>query len=288
MRRGASLDRPGSSLTRRLLRESLRPLGLLLLASASMAEAAHIRPLLDAETLQPAPGSRIALALSMIPERGWHGYWQNPGDAGAPAFVEWTLPAGAVMGPLRYPVPKRLMTQGLMNYVYDRPYALLLTLDVGRGLPRGTSLRIAGRARWLACSATLCVPEQAPVSINLVVGEGAISSSARARFDKWRRQLPVPLSRPATLEDSAGLIRISIPFSRTHKLSNPYFFPFTDRVIDYAAPQRITRHGDRLIVETKAITNGARLSSLDGLITFDGDHGFSVSALPGHRSPPGQ
>jgi DsbC/DsbD-like thiol-disulfide interchange protein len=251
---------------------------LALLGGGAAAEAAHIRAMIEAETLRPAAGSRITLALSMTPAPGWHGYWQNPGDAGAPAHIVWTLPRGAAASPLRYPVPQRLMTQGLMNYVYGRPYALLMTLSVPKALARGTPLRIAGKARWLACSATLCVPEQGSVAIDLIVGDGAVPAAARARFDGWRARMPMPLGQPARFASRAGRISISIPFSRNRPLTDPYFYPATDRVIDYAAPQLISRRGDRLIVEAKAAASGAPVTSLDGLIAIGGDHGFSVTA----------
>ena len=167
-------------------------LALLLLAGGAAVHAAHIKAALDAESLRPAAGSRVTLAMSMTPEKDWHGYWQNPGDAGAPADVAWTLPRGTTVGSLRYPVPQRLLVQGLMNYVYERPYALLMTLSVPRGLAPGTPLRIAGKARWLACSPSVCVPEQGPVAIDLVIGDGAVTAATRARFDGWRAKLPLP------------------------------------------------------------------------------------------------
>ena len=44
------------------------------------------------------PGQEVELALVMTPEEGWHGYWENPGDAGKPMSVEWRLPPGATAG----------------------------------------------------------------------------------------------------------------------------------------------------------------------------------------------
>ncbi len=66
----------------------------------------------------------------MKPKPGWHGYWKNPGDAGAEATVAWTLPKGVTVGPLRYPVPERLIVSGIMNYVYEHDYALLAELKL--------------------------------------------------------------------------------------------------------------------------------------------------------------
>ena len=85
---------------------------VLLLASAVGAQAAHIRAALVAETSRPAPGSRVTIALSMTPQPDWHGYWLNPGDAGLPMKVDWSLPPGYSVGQLRYPVPTRLTVAG--------------------------------------------------------------------------------------------------------------------------------------------------------------------------------
>ena len=69
---------------------------------------------LIAETERPAPGLTVTLALVMTPRNGWHGYWQNPGDAGVGTRIAWRLPRGAAAGPIRFPVPERLMIQGLI------------------------------------------------------------------------------------------------------------------------------------------------------------------------------
>jgi len=253
----------------------------LLAAGTAPAMAAHIRAVLEAETLHPAPGSRVTLALSMTPERDWHGYWVNPGDAGAPAEIAWTLPRGATVDTMRYPVPQRLIVQGLMNYVYERPYALLMTLTVPKGLAPGTPLRIAGKARWLACSPTVCVPEQGPVALDLQVGDGAIPAASRARFDAWRAKLPLPLGQSASFEARAGKLRLAIPFPKGRPVADPYFYPLTDGVADYAAPQTISRNGDRLIVEVKAVDGARQARAIQGLIAIGPDRGLMLTARPG-------
>ena len=263
----------------------LRVLGrfwiVLFLMGGAVAESAHIRATLEAETLRPAPGSRVTLALSMVPEPDWHGYWLNPGDAGAPADIAWTLPRGVSVSPMRYPVPQRLVVQGLMNYVYERPYALLMTLTVPDGVATGTPLRIAGKARWLACSPSICVPEQGPVAIDLVVGDGAIDAEARARFDGWRSRLPMPIGQPASFERKQGQIRLAVPLPAGRAVADPYFYPATDGVIDYGSPQLISRRGDRLIIEVKASAEAAPATAIEGVIAIGPDRGLSLSAHPG-------
>lgn len=123
-------------------------LGLLALAAAASAQAPeprHIASQFISETDAPAAGSIVSLAIRMTPEPGWHGYWKNPGDSGMEPTVEWTLPRGTAAGPLEYPVPGRLIVGGLMNYVYEGPYALLLKLRVPGGLAPETLLPIRGK-----------------------------------------------------------------------------------------------------------------------------------------------
>ena len=84
---------------------------LALLLVPAIAAAQHIVPQLVAEGPAP-PGGEVELAIHMRPAPGWHGYWLNPGDAGLPMEVEWQLPKGFAVGPLRYPVPTRLDRRG--------------------------------------------------------------------------------------------------------------------------------------------------------------------------------
>ena len=94
---------------------------LLLLAPAALAQPETAQP----QTAQPhtnsrgttslisemaavAPGEPFRLALDLVLARGWHTYWTNPGDAGAPADITWTLPEGASAGPLQFPAPSRI------------------------------------------------------------------------------------------------------------------------------------------------------------------------------------
>src|SRR5919112_544521 len=102
-----------------------RLLILVLLALApAIAQARGIEPELVAEG-PAAAGGEVELAILMRTKPGWHGYWLNPGDAGLPMEVEWELPPGYSVGPLRYPVPARLTVAGIMNYVYEDDYAVL-------------------------------------------------------------------------------------------------------------------------------------------------------------------
>lgn len=257
----------------------------LLLAPAAYAQRAfgsgapHIALQLRSESATPAPGSTTSIAFAMTPEQGWHGYWENPGDAGLGMSVKWTLPKGVAIGALRYPVPETLLISGLMNHVYEGPYAVLAPLTVAPDVPRGTHLPIRGRAEWLACTDKICVPERADIAIDLVVGDGAIAPDARARFDTWRMRLPRPLGSEAVYAVKDGRLRIAIPFPAGASAADVHLFPLKEGFASYAAPQTVTRQGDHLLIETQ-VADGAKGAVSAVLRT--GEHaGFLVTARPG-------
>jgi len=251
------------------------------LCAPTLAQAApHITPALIAESDTPAPGSRITLAIAMKPAPNWHGYWQNPGDAGVETRVAWQAPKGLVFGPLQYPVPQPLLISGLMNYVYESDYAHLVTLDVPKGLARGTKLPISAALDWLACNPQMCVPEKATLALQLTVGDGAIRPDVRARFDHWRMALPRPLGSTAHFQLANGRFRLAIPLPASARIDKPYFFPLTDGVIDYAAPQTVARNGDQLVIETAAHAKTAP-PKVSGVVRLAAGTGVSINATPG-------
>lgn len=268
-----------------LLRFALMSLALLLAFPASAqapGKSPHVRIALIAETDHPAPGSEVTLAFASTPEPGWHAYWENPGDAGLPARAEWTLPKGASAGPLRFPVPERLIIGGLMNYVYEAPFAPLVTLNVPADAKVGDPFPVHVKLDYLVCTKELCVPEKAELSTQLTIGDGAIPADRRARFDAWRAALPKPLGTQATYQIDGKTFRLGVPFPAAASVSGEgYFYPLTDGAIDYAAPQRAVRDGDRVVVEAPA---KRPTGPVRGVLAF-GNQGFVVEAVPGTVAP---
>ncbi|NOU04464.1 MAG: thiol:disulfide interchange protein [Novosphingobium sp.] len=263
-------------------------LQLLALMGAAPAAAAptHIAAELIAESAV-APGQSVTLAVRMRPESGWHGYWQNPGDAGLGMTVNWQLPPGAKIGVLRYPVPETLLIGGLMNHVYNHDYAVLVDLAVPADARPGSVVAIKGAANWLACTDKICVPEQGAIAAQVTVGEPGTRDS---RFDGWRAALPAPLGSPARFALSGDLVRIAVPLPGAVPLHDPHLFAATERVVDYAATQTFSREGDLLVVEiARARFQPDNPAQFDAVLrmTAAGD-GLMITAAPGTVPPSGK
>lgn len=242
---------------------------------------------LVAESAAPAPGRETTIAFAMRPEPGWHGYWENPGDAGLGMTVDWTLPKGVRIGPLRYPVPEMLLVAGLMNHIYEGPYAVLATLSLAPDVKPGTRLPIRVKADWLACTDKVCVPQSDTLALELVAGDGAVTPAARTRFDGWRAHLPRPLGAEGLWQVEGGRLRVSVPFPADAEARDVHLFPLSDALAAYAAPQTIRRDGDRLLIETEASAAAGGADRMAAVLRT-GDHtGFHVELARGEVAAPG-
>lgn len=258
--------------------------GLMTLFALPAAAQQHVAIRLVAETQRPAAGEVVTLAFEATPAPGWHAYWQNPGDAGVGTRLGWTLPAGVTAGELRYPVPQRLLIAGLMNYVFERPFAMLVDVKIPAGLAAGTRLPLKVKTDYLVCTNDLCVPETQTLELALTIGDGAPDPAMRGRFDAWRRALPQPLGATATWQASGGAFRLGVPFPAAAPLGRAYFYPVAAGAVDFAAPQKVTRDGDRLVIETKAAATPVS-GSIEGVLATGDGRGLAIVAQPGAVAP---
>jgi thiol:disulfide interchange protein len=262
---------------------------LIALLGALLAARAHSQILpsgqkamavsLIAESEAPAAGGKVTLALLMKPRPGWHGYWENPGDAGVPNRIDWQLPAGLTAGPIQYPVPKRLIVAGFMNYVFEGDHVELIDLKVPAGLALGSILPLRATLHYLVCTDQVCVPEKAELAMDLKVVAPGADGPRRAEFDRYRQALPRPLGSEARFERKGGRLRIAIPLPAALKLENPYVFPLTLEAVNHSAPQRLSRSGDFLIVEAQEGRTAP--AALQGVLAIGNGAGLAFQARPG-------
>jgi thiol:disulfide interchange protein/DsbC/DsbD-like thiol-disulfide interchange protein len=254
---------------------------ILLLAGGpvfAQASGRHMEVRLAAESAAVMPGAAVTLAFVMRPQPGWHGYWRNPGDAGAEPRVAWRLPERWQAGPLLYPVPDRLSVAGLMNYVFERDYALLVNVRLPADAEPDVVFPIDARLDYLVCTNEVCVPETATVTVQLRTGPPGVANPA---FEAWRRALPRPLAAEGRFETAGGRIRLAIPLPAGTALAEPYFFPLTTDALGHSAAQTISRNGDTVIVETAAGPRAGALPAIEGVLEISPGTGLALTARPG-------
>jgi DsbC/DsbD-like thiol-disulfide interchange protein len=147
-------------------------------------------------------GESFEVGVLLHMKSGWHTYWSNPGDAGLPTRVRWTLPPGYTASPLRFPVPEHIDQRGgLVIYGYNDQVLLMSTITPAQASladARPATVEVSAKVSWLCCSEE-CVPGKAELQLHLPIAESSKPDNVEL-FERWHRRLPVPAaSAPAPL-----------------------------------------------------------------------------------------
>jgi thiol:disulfide interchange protein DsbD len=256
-------------------------------SAAVTSPRATVTLLADRSAVAPGEPFRLMLHQRLAP--GWHTYWQNPGDAGAPPEItfDWARP-GWEAGPLQFPAPSRKPFGPLMNFGYSGEVALLLDVTPPRDLRPGDYVTITADATWLVC-ADVCIPEEGRFTLGLDVAAAALPAHA-ARFREAEAALPraAPFEARFAFAGPRGALTIRGQGFSPAAIREASFFPDAPGVIDNAPEQRLTRREGEITLD---LTRGpaeppARLAGVLTLTDAAGVRGaYLVEATPGGPPP---
>lgn len=260
-------------------------------AGSTSADLPHVHVQLIAPEAQFHPGANNA-GLYFKLEPGWHVYWKNPGDAGEPPRIKWTNSQQVTVGPLKYPIPKRLPLGPLMDFGYEDevvfPFEAVVT-PVSGGFAGGYDPNTAllhGKVSWLVCRGS-CIPEKTELAITRPIGQG--NETVQPDDQIWSRlanKLPQP--PPANLKvgftpTPTGL-RLTVITGQ--KETEASFFPSKPDILSNPAPQKATPTANGLTLDlTKDETVTANPKELTGLLLLSNNRAYELEIPSG---PPRQ
>jgi thiol:disulfide interchange protein/DsbC/DsbD-like thiol-disulfide interchange protein len=221
------------------------------LAAAGSVAAAPVRTAHVEAELVPAatalvPGEPLTVALRLKMDKGWHTYWQNPGDSGLPTTLAWQLPSGLKAGAIQWPPPRALPVGPLTNYGYEGE-VLLVTDIATSGASSGTEpATLRARADWLVCK-EICIPEGADLALTLPAGRQSAPDPQWAEaIARTRASIPRPLLGWNIAATGQGP---QVELTLGPLPGDPgdvRFFPFSAGKIEPSAPQKVVRDGATL------------------------------------------
>ena len=188
---GSSLDMIALLLT---LASALqeRPLGDKLVRVELLADRAAIRP-----------GERFTLAAKLSVEKGWHVYWENPGDSGMPTRLSITAPPGFQIGDPQSPAPEREEAEGdIVTFVHKGDVLFLFDARAPKDLKAGAPIAFDLEARWLVCQET-CHPGSGKAKLSLPVASESAPANEKL-FAAARGRIPKPWSELESAVDWTG------------------------------------------------------------------------------------
>jgi thiol:disulfide interchange protein DsbD len=273
---------------RRIL-QSLAALAALVLAApgaAAPVDTGHLTAELIAQTKGVAPGQTVWLAVRQEIEKGWHTYWRNPGDAGEPTRLTWSLPPGWKAGQIVWPAPGRLPVGPLMDYGYQGEVLLPVALTAPADARPGTRARISVQAAFLVCAET-CVPADATLTLDLPVTAGPAPRDGEAgrEIAKALQQAPRKADLDAVFARTPKGVALAVtgPAVRTADKAGAYFYPYASGVIQHPQPQAVEQGPDGLTLTLAPggdFQPGKSPASLDGVLELDGT-ALEIAARPG-------
>jgi DsbC/DsbD-like thiol-disulfide interchange protein len=168
-------------------------LGVTRPAAAVNLEPVEVR--LATSTARVEPGKPFDVGVVLRMQRGWHVYWRNPGDAGLPTSVRWTVPEGFAVGPLRWPVPRRFeQPGGIVGYGYADTVLLRSTVTPPAALASDRSVPLHAEVGWLACE-SICIRGKKTLDLTLGPEAGAPAADP-GLFAEWAPRFPVDADAP--------------------------------------------------------------------------------------------
>ena len=234
-------------------------------------DTGHLEAQLVRQTQWAAPGSTVHIALVQDIDEGWHTYWTNPGDTGQATALTWTPPAGVRIGEPVWPTPGRILTEAgtdrFMSYAYQGQVVTPVPVEVPGWARPGDSLNIQVAATFYVCSDTLCIPEDARLSLELPVREGRPPLDGRwgAAVSQALASAPQQGAIDARAMLTGGVLTLSFSGEELAGIDadGAYFLPAEPGVIHQAAVQRVERGprgltlsvpiNERLLVLTRPI-----------------------------------
>ncbi|ESQ85238.1 hypothetical protein AEAC466_05875 [Asticcacaulis sp. AC466] len=236
-----------------------------------------------------APGGELGLGVVQRPAPGWHTYWRNPGETGAPAEISWQLPAGVTVEPIQWPTPRWLEFSGMVTYGYDEPSTLITRLHAASTLAPGTRLTIKAHIETLVCR-DVCEPVSRDVSIIVPVMRTVAKDD---RLAVAMAQLPKTLALNVSAAQQSGrtVFDFTAPegTSSLHpsdrQIRGAYFFNESSDVIAPAATQSITALPTGFRVTVAASGPAVAAPVVSGVLVLGDGQSFRIQASAAPAPP---
>lgn len=246
--------------------------------SAQSAHIPHGTLELISENSAITAGHDFTVGLEFKMERGWHIYWENPGDSGEPPHVTWQLPKGLTAGELKWPAPRKMGASTIVNYVYDGDVLLMAPIRVGADYSGSPSDKLDAVVKFLICSDQMCMPGKAQLSLAAPAKAQSPQDTATATiFAAARVRLPKPAPANWKVSGHAEKDSFVIDIQAGQSISQGYFFPLNESQIENSAPQiAASRPSGLRLTLRKSGELTKPLANLKGVLELPGGEAYLV------------
>lgn len=227
-----------------------------------------------------APGQTVYVALSLTPEEGWHTYWRNPGDSGAPTKVEWQTPKGVSLKEQYWMHPEKIDYGTLVNFGFHGESLIVYEFELPSKLPKETIVFNAS-AEWLVCK-DICIPEFRDFELVFSVGQESVLSEDAAKIATVIDAQPQAYPYVSTITPQEDRVILELEHPNATEIASAYFFPGPSVFALLSEPQTKTVDTGVLSLELPLYDAGS--GQVEGVLELQFNDGrterFSLSNIP--------
>lgn len=214
-------------------------------------------------------------------EPGWYTYWKNPGDAGVPPEVRWTLPKGFKAGELAFPVPEKMESGDIVDYGYRNDVVLFVTITPPPNYVPAATDKISAKLNWLVCKES-CIIESTSVYLPLVTPAPSVLYAANDLIGHFNDRLPESAGdstvnvQSASLQNTGSGHTVTIVLNGKDASEVTDFFPETmlDFVVNYKG---IVAKDGIVTIPLTPSGSSAKLTHMKG-VALAGGRGIELNA----------
>lgn len=164
-------------------------------------------------------GMKIGVHLDI--EQGWHAYWENPGDVGAPPEMQILSSVPITQSDMHYPLPHRIEANPYDSFGYEHEALFYKTITLADNSVASEAVTLDIQVDWLICK-EICVPCTKTFKLELPAKGKTKQNNEHFNF------FPFPKSNneiQTSLESTPDQTILTIQSPLLKKDTHPDFFP---------------------------------------------------------------
>jgi len=228
----------------------------------SQFQASNSKISLVTESLTLTENDELLVGIKFELEEGWHTYWENPGDAGEGASVNWSLSNGFEASEILWPGPHRIPVEPLMTFGYNDEVILLTKISSLKNA--SFPLNIKANVGWYTCK-DICIPQEGEVS--LVINKGDILLTEESEeIDEYLSTVPVDFEQLYRIERLDDKFFLQTDIGEGDHYQDVYFFPKAYGLTAYSDDQNYEKNLNSFILEINASKAQLKFDAFEGVI----------------------
>lgn len=228
----------------------------------SQFQASNSKISLVTESLTLTENDELLVGIKFELEEGWHTYWENPGDAGEGASVNWSLSNGFEASEILWPGPHRIPVEPLMTFGYNDEVILLTKISSLKNA--SFPLNIRAKVGWYTCK-DICIPQEGEVSLEINKGEILLTEES-AEIDEYLSTVPVDFEQLYRIERLDDKFFLQTDIGEGDHYQDVYFFPKAYGLTAYSDDQKYEKNLNSFILEINASKAQLNFDAFEGVI----------------------